>query len=176
MYVDAQQIAKIMQCPLKRADKWLVAINRAMAKYAISTPLRHAHFLAQVGHESGRLQYVRELASGSAYEGRKDLGNTVAGDGVRYKGRGLIQVTGRANYQAISNDLGIDFIKHPEFLETAENAALSAGWFWDKHKLNDYADKDDIIKITRIINGGKNGLMDRTILLGLAKQTLGIPT
>lgn len=172
--ITTDELAKIMQCPLARASKWVTAINHTMNKYSINTPLRQAHFLAQVGHESGRLIYVRELASGKAYEGRKDLGNIVAGDGVRYKGRGLIQITGRANYQAITNDLGIDFIKHPEFLETAENAALSAGWFWNRHKLNEKADLDLLTQITKKINGGTNGLQDRLLLLGLAKHTIGI--
>lgn len=172
--IDAQVLAKSFQCPLARASKWVDAINHAMDKYSINTPLREAHFLAQIGHESGRLIYVKELASGKAYEGRKDLGNTVAGDGVTYKGRGLIQITGRNNYQAISNDLGIDFIKHPEFLETAENAALSAGWFWNRHNLNAKADLDLLTQITKTINGGTNGLADRLLLLGLAKHALGI--
>jgi putative chitinase len=124
------------------------------------------------------------LASGKAYEGRKDLGNTQAGDGPKYKGRGLIQITGRANYAALSKDLGTDFIANPALLggknvtacteEQLRNAALSAGWFWDKNKLNAYADKIDISKtieadpnlqafkdLTRRINGGYNGLQDR---------------
>ena len=86
--LSTEQLAKAVQCPTSRASRWTMVINDAMNKFEINTPLRVAHFLAQVGHESGRLFYVKELASGSAYEGRKDLGNTEAGDGIKYKGRG----------------------------------------------------------------------------------------
>lgn len=172
--LSAKELSDIASCSLSRANVFIGSINKTMDKYLINTPLRQCHFLAQVLHESGRLVYVKELASGSAYEGRKDLGNTQAGDGVRYKGRGLIQITGRANYQAISNDFGIDFIKHPEFLETAENATLSAGWFWDKHGLNSLADLDLLVKITKVINGGQNGIDDRRAILVKAKSILGL--
>jgi putative chitinase len=172
--ISAKELSDIAACSLSRANAFINAINRTMDKYLINTQLRQAHFLAQILHESGRLVYVHEIASGVAYEGRKDLGNTQAGDGVKYKGRGLIQITGRANYQTISNDFGIDFITHPEFLETAENAALSAGWFWDKHGLNTLADSDLLVKITRVINGGQNGIDDRRALLVKAKKVLGI--
>ena len=103
--LNANWLALIMGCKLKLASQWLAPINKAMAKYEINTELRMAHFLAQIGHESGGLVYVRELASGKAYEGRKDLGNTQLGDGIKYKGRGLIQITGRANYKACGDAL-----------------------------------------------------------------------
>jgi putative chitinase len=166
------------------ATKFMDAINATCVKYDISTPIRQLCFLAQVGHESGGLFYTEELASGAAYEGRKNLGNTQPGDGVRFKGRGLIQITGRANYGAVGTALGVDFIKNPTLLggknvtvctaQQIQNAALSAGWFWNSRKLNTIADTIDIKKaidtgsnlanfvaMTKKINGGTNGLHDR---------------
>ena len=97
-----QQLRQIMpNAGLTRIRKYLSYLNQAMAEFAISTPLRQAHFLAQVAHESGEMRYTKELASGKAYEGRKDLGNTVKGYGVKYKGRGFLQVTGYYNYKAL---------------------------------------------------------------------------
>lgn len=172
--ITAHQLAKSFNCPIAKANQWVGHINNAMAKYDINTSLRCAHFLAQVGHESGRLMYVRELASGKAYEGRIDLGNTTRGDGVKYKGRGLIQITGKANYQALSDSLGVDFVKVPQFLEIPEHAAMSAAWFWNSRKLNELADQDLLTKITKKVNGGRNGLEDRRIILESAKQELGL--
>lgn len=125
-------------------------------------------FLAQIGHESGELRYVRELASGSNYEGRKDLGNTQPGDGVRYKGRGLIQITGRRNYALCGLGLDLPLLENPELLEVPENAAMSAGWFWHNNNLNALADLNLFDKITRRINGGNNGEADRKRIYGLA--------
>lgn len=135
-------------------------------------PARETHFLAQVAHESGAFHYTRELASGEAYEGRKDLGNTDIGDGVRYKGRGLIQITGRANYQACGDALGVDLISEPEQLEQPLLACRSAGWFWHSRNLNQLADRGDIKAITKKINGGFNGLPDRIAYLTLAQHQL----
>jgi putative chitinase len=153
-------------------DAFLDPINDTMDRYEINTPLRQCHFLAQIGHESGELRYVRELASGDAYEGRTDLGNMNPGDGRRYKGRGLIQITGRANYAAIGDDLGVNFLEQPELLEGPQFAARSAGWFWDKKRLNTYADQDALKTITKRINGGLSGLEDRKRLLDTAKAVL----
>ena len=135
-----------------------------LAKYGITTPLRLAHFFSQIAHESGGFKYLAELGGKSyfvKYEGRKDLGNTQKGDGYKFKGRGYIQVTGRANYSEISKDLKIDFINNPELLEQEVNAMVSALWFWNKRKLNQFADLDDIKTITKKINGGYNGLKER---------------
>lgn len=118
-------------------QKYIEWLNYFMPKYGIDSDKEVAAFIAQIGHESGQLRYVEELASGSAYEGRKDLGNVQAGDGVRYKGRGLIQITGRFNYEELSKDLGEDFIKHPKLLSTPKYAVQSACWFWKRNKLND---------------------------------------
>ncbi len=158
-------------------DAFIGPLNETMEKYEISTALRQAHFLAQVGHESGELRYVRELASGQAYDIGKlaeSLGNTPEDDddGERYKGRGLIQITGTANYKALSKDLGCDFLANPERLEEPVYAAMSAGWFWNKRKLNRLADLDDLKRITKRINGGLNGLEDRKRLYELAKTAI----
>jgi len=155
-----------------RIAKLLPYLNSTMRRYAINTPLRIAHFLAQTAHESDGFNTNREYASGEAYEGRLDLGNTQAGDGARFRGRGLIQVTGRANVRECGEALGIDLISNPERLEDFDLACLSAGWFWDKHKLNAIADRDDVNKITRIINGGTNGLADRIDYLKRAKAAI----
>jgi putative chitinase len=132
--------------------------------YHINTPLRLAHFLAQIDHESGGFKHLTELGNRAyfnKYEGRKDLGNTEVGDGFRFRGRGYIQVTGRYNYLQLSKDTGIDFVNNPDLLATEVNAVVSACWFWSKRKLNALADKDDLIGITRRVNGGLNGLEDR---------------
>lgn len=174
MELTGDQIKKILPSASKsNINKYLPYINQYMEMYGINTPLRVSGFIAQVGHESGSFVYVREIASGAAYEGRKDLGNTQKGDGVRFKGRGLIQITGRANYTKVSEDLGIDCINHPELLEQPNNAVQSACWFWQTHGLNEIADNDDIVKMTKVINGGTNGLNDRTKIYNKAKQVLG---
>ena len=112
------------------------------------------------------------MESGKAYEGRKDLGNTEVGDGVRFKGRGLIQITGRANYTAIAKDLGINCVDYPEVLEEPENAVAVSIWFWNKKRLNTFADIPDFQKITRIINGGLNHYAERLALYEKAKKVL----
>lgn len=162
----------IMPAAGSRALLFLDPLNAAMAEFEINSKLRQAAFLAQVGHESGQLRYVKELASGAAYEGRADLGNSQPGDGVRYKGRGLIQLTGRANYVALMMMLNIDCVEHPEILEEPINACRSAGWFWKRNGLNEVADKGDFLKITKRINGGTNGLADRQELYKRALEVL----
>lgn len=157
-------------------DKFLSPLNQAMFKYSITVNnKRIAAFLAQVAHESGSLRYTEELASGQAYEGRKDLGNVEDGDGVKFKGRGLIQITGRTNYRMVGNVLGFDFIKDPEKLEFPGAASMSAAWFWFSHKLNDLADIETIEsfrKITRVINGGYNGWAERLKNWEICKEAL----
>jgi putative chitinase len=143
----------------------------------INTPRRQAHFLAQVGHESGELQFTEEIASGEAYEGRVDLGNTHAGDGPRFKGRGLIQLTGRSNYQAYGTAIGVDLVNNDNWLRVSTDPNLAvdvACWFWDRNGLNALADNDDIRGITKKINGGFNGLDDREQKLGRGKFFLGL--
>jgi len=158
--LTTSQLKAIM--PLaRRREVFLPCLVSAMDRYFIDTPLRQASFLAQIAHESGELRYVRELASGRAYERRRDLGNVVVGDGVKYKGRGLIQITGRANYKACGEALGMDLLNHPELLESPEAASLSAAWFWLSHGCNELADYNDQRGLCRRINGGFNGLSSR---------------
>lgn len=154
-------------------EKYVDPLNTAMDEFDISqNPARETHFLAQVAHESGGFNYVREIASGEAYEGRADLGNTEPGDGKRFRGRGLIQITGRANYDACGASLGLDLIANPELLEEPLNAARSAGWFWNSRHLNEIADRGDSKAITKRINGGLNGYQDRLTYLALAQERL----
>jgi len=133
---------------------------------------REAMFIAQLCHESGGFRYVEELASGEAYEGRKDLGNTEEGDGVRFKGRGLIQITGRENYRACGDALGVDLLSDPPLLERPDLACRSAAWFWHKRGLNELADKGDFRTITKRINGGLNGWADRLAFYEKAQEVL----
>lgn len=154
--------------------KYLPYISHYAETYGVNDRIHFAGFLAQVGHESGQLRYVEEIASGRAYEGRKDLGNTFKGDGVRFKGRGLIQITGRANYASLSKDTGIDFVANPENLTNPDYAVMSAFWYWNRHNLNRYATEkeEDFKTLTRRINGGLNGYADRLKLWNRAKTIL----
>lgn len=170
--MNASQLIEIMPFARQRASAFFAPLTAAMGEFGIDSPARQAAFLAQVGHESGQLRYVRELASGAAYEGRRDLGNVVAGDGVRYKGRGLIQITGRANYKECGRALGLDLVANPELLEEPLNACRSAAWFWNSRGLNALADEGDQRAITRRINGGYNGLDDRLALFAVAERVL----
>ena len=170
--VTLAQLLAIMPLARSRAAAFLAPLNAAMLEFDITTPARAASFLSQVGHESGQLLYVRELASGQAYESRADLGNTQRGDGVRFRGRGLLQVTGRTNYTACGKALGLDLLAKPELLEQAVNACRSAGWFWQTRGLNALADLGDQVKVTKRINGGANGLTERLALFAVAQRVL----
>lgn len=170
-----EQLKKIIPYAGPRAGVFLEPLNDAMDEFGIDTPMRQAAFLAQIAHESGSLCYVRELASGQAYEGRSDLGNTEPGDGVRFKGRGLIQITGRGNYRTVSKALYGDnqtLLLHPELLEDVVPACRSAAWFWWSHGLNALADTGAFRAITRRINGGMNGQPDRLAFYATAKEVL----
>lgn len=156
---------------------FLDPLNAAMAEFQINTTKRQAAFLAQIGHESGQLRFVKELASGVAYDtGRlaERLGNTpeADGDGQLYKGRGLIQITGTRNYLLCLMALDIDALNQPELLQTPEFACRSAAWFWWNNGLNELADKGEFLKITKRINGGTNGLDDRVSLFNVAQRVL----
>lgn len=139
-----------------------------MAEFDINTPARQAAFLAQVGHESGGLHWLVEIwgptDSQRRYEVRQDLGNNQPGDGMRFKGRGLIQITGRDNYQRVGDALGVDLISHPELLGQSPLAERSAAWFWQAHGLNALADAGSFETITKRINGGLNGYPNRLAL------------
>lgn len=170
------QLSAATGARVDRATEWLAPITAAMAEFGIDAPLRQAMFLAQVGHESGGLHWLVELwgptAAQAGYEGRKDLGNTQPGDGIKFRGRGLIQITGRANYATAGSALGFDLINGPEALGLAPLGARSAAWWWQKHGLNKFADARDLAGCTRVINGGENGLADRQALYAAALAIL----
>ena len=172
----AEKLAVVLpRAAESRIGLYFEPLKAAMKKYKITTPLQMAHFIAQVGHESGSLLYSEELASGTAYEGRGDLGNTQPGDGVRFKGRGLIQLTGRANYTAFSRFSGVDCVDNCQCL--AQDPILSAEaacWFWVDRGLPTLAERDDVRAVTKRINGGFNGLDDRVLNLFRAKAVLGL--
>ncbi len=170
------KLAVVMpQAQAKRIELYFEPLVAGMKKYGITSPLRIAHFIAQLAHESGAFRYAEELADGSAYEGRSDLGNNQPGDGPRYKGRGLIQLTGRANYAAYSKASGVDYLAKPQLVASDPFAAVDvACWFWQTRDLNTLADADDVRGITRRINGGFNGIDDRIDYLVRGKAVLGL--
>ncbi len=149
-------------------------LTKAMTRYNINTPMREVAFLAQVAHESGNMRYWQELADGKAYEGRKDLGNTQPGDGPRFKGRGPIQLTGRANYKKCGDALGVDLISSPETAAHPDVGCLIAAWYWDSRHLNALADTGNFDGITKAVNGGFNGKPDRDKKYAELKAIWGI--
>jgi putative chitinase len=192
------------------ATKYKTLLNRN----GINTPLRLAHFFAQIHHESGggkrlaeNLNYSKdgllkifrsdfdtnkdrrlsptevrvaemlarkpEQIANFVYANQNGNGGVNSGDGWRFKGRGYIQITGRANYRELSKDVGIDFVSKPELLEQEVNAMISAVWFWTDKKINQVADRDDLNRVTRIINGGFNGIEERKDLLDYYKRYFG---
>ena len=171
-----QQLVACTGARMDRAETFLPFIEAAMTEFGIDTPTRQAAFLAQVGHESGGLHWLVELWGPTdaqrRYEMRYDLGNVAPGDGYKYRGRGLLQTTGRANYKATSDALGVDLIVEPERLGLPELASRSAAWFWKSRSLNALADAGDFEKVTRRINGGLNGYPERLGLYAVAKEAL----
>lgn len=184
MIVTPSILREIMPMSGRRADMFAVPLAAAAELYGISTPRRLAAFLAQIAHESGQLVYVRELwgptAAQRGYEGRADLGNTEPGDGKRFMGRGLIQITGRKNYLLCGIGLDLDLLSTPELLEQPEAAAASAAWYWREHDLNRYADRDDFLGLSIAINGRNkatglpNGWLSRQDFWVNAKARLGV--
>ena len=164
--------------PLAAASKlelYFEPLKNGMTKYGITTALQAAHFISQLGHESMSFLFSEEIASGAAYEGRSDLGNTQPGDGRRFKGRGLIQLTGRANYAAYSKFTGVDYLAQPDKLSADPVAAVDVScWFWKDRGVDKLAERDDLKAVTRRINGGFNGLDDRMHNLHRAKAVLGL--
>jgi predicted chitinase len=144
--------------------------EKAMRSAHIDTQVRAEYFLAQVLHESLLLIYDHEIASGAAYEGRHDLGNIHPGDGVRFRGRGWIMITGRANYGLASRALGIDLINHPELASRHDIAWRIAAWYWTVRGINSAADRHDFVRVTELINGGRNGLAQRQHFLSLVSR------
>ena len=182
MPITSHQLLQILPNAGKQAGVFASALTLAMDKYQINTRLRMAAFIAQVGHESGEFRYVRELG-GDQYLSKYDtgplaarLGNTpeADGDGQKYRGRGLIQITGRDNYLACSKALFGDdrLLRTPELLEQAEWACKSAAWFWNSRNLNALADAKNFNGITRRINGGLNGLAERLAFYTTALKAL----
>lgn len=174
MMLDSRTLLEIMPYAGARAETYAPLLWATAQKFEIAPPKRLAAFLAQLAHESGELRYTREIASGSAYENRKDLGNVHPGDGMRYKGRGLIQITGRNNYRMAGVACGMDYEHFPELMEQPEHACIVSGWYWSAHGLNMLADHDDFLTITKRINGGTNGLADRQAYWERAKKALNV--
>ena len=176
MPITTQQLLQILPNAGQSAGVFVPALNTAMSHYQITGTKRVAAFIAQIGHESGQLKYVKEIwgptKAQARYEGRADLGNTQPGDGSKFRGRGLIQITGRANYRACGEALGIDLINQPELLEKPQHACMSAAWFWASRGLNTMADAGQFDAITRRINGGQNGAVDRQALHARALKVL----
>lgn len=167
------ELRQIMpNCPAARRADYLPFIQQAMEEFEITSYLREAAFLAQLAHESGELRYMEEIASGAAYEGRANLGNTQPGDGKRFKGRGPIQLTGRANYKKYGQLLGLDLIDNPATAATKEVGFRIAGQFWKLNGLNELADQQQFKLITKRINGGYNGLADRIKYYDRAKKVM----
>lgn len=157
----------------ERAAELALSANVHFPAYGImESALRLAHFMAQLVHESGGFRYMEEIASGQAYEGRADLGNTMPGDGKRFKGRGPLQLTGRANYRSFGRAIGIDLESHPEIAAIPSIGLHIALEYWKTKSLNALADADDVLAITKRVNGGTNGLADRKLHLAKAKGLL----
>lgn len=203
------QFARATGINASLADKWYPHIIKTMDEFGINTPLREAHFLAQIGTESNGWRSVVESLNYSVAGllifgdrltaaqreklGRKPgelalsparqadianivygdrYGNTQPGDGWKYRGRGLKQITFKANYDTCGKALGLDLVNNPDLLLLDQNAARSAGWFWSANNCNSFADKDDIVGLTKRINGGINGLDDRKARYSVAKRVL----
>lgn len=171
--MDARTLAAAMGTtrPLADYERLAPAFNAAMLAASCTTVRRAAMWCAQLGHESNGLKWMEELASGDAYEGRRDLGNTEPGDGRRFKGHGPIQITGRHNHAQVSawaHRLGYTaehdlFVREPWRMADEEYGFLGAVWYWTvaRPRINEMADRMDIAGVTRAINGGLNGLGDR---------------
>jgi putative chitinase len=201
MLSTTQMKAVLPRLNWEKAQLFIPSITTILPKFGIDTPLRKAHFLAQVAHESGGLQFIQENLNYSAqglrsvfgkyfptieiantyarkpekianrvYADRMGNGNEASGDGWKFRGRGLIQLTGKDNYQKFGQDNGIDCVKNPDLLLQPEWALTSACWFWKKKNLNEFADKDDLIMVTKRINGGTHGLNDRQQYLNSFKS------
>lgn len=175
--ISEAQIRAMMPLAGTRLAPHLPYIVPALQWGRISTPPELAAFFAHLAHESGEYRYMREIADGSAYEGRLDLGNTQPGDGRRYPGRGAIQVTGRAAARQAGLDLGEDFERHPEKMELPEWATKVSVWFWVKYKpeLRPAATREWFHVTQRLVNGGENGWADRLQCYQRNRRLFGLP-
>lgn len=173
--ITAGNLSALSKYAVPRIISGIVENQQAITDGGIDTPLRLCHFLAQLAHESAHFQVTREFASGTAYEGRSDLGNMQPGDGSRYRGRGLIQTTGRANYRQATtairklNASAPDFEANPVALEEFPWALLAGITYWQSRNLNSAADRDDLVRVTELINGGHLGMAERKEYLAKAK-------
>ncbi|HWL27960.1 MAG TPA: glycoside hydrolase family 19 protein [Burkholderiaceae bacterium] len=176
-WITLEQFRLATGLPEHRASEWYGHVRGACLEYGIVSMTRIAAFLAQIGHESVSFTHTVEIwgptAAQKRYEGRIDLGNTQPGDGSRYRGRGLIQITGRDNYQRLQDILGAEVVDKPQMLEQKYLAARSAAWWWAYHGCNELADSGDFRALTKRINGGYTGLEDRTRRWEKAKLHLG---
>lgn len=168
-------IRRMMPAGGARLEPHLPFIVPAMEEGGITTPRRVADFLAQLAHESGEYRWMEEIADGSDYEGRADLGNVHPGDGRRFKGHGPMQVTGRTNHEACGRALGIDLLEQPTLICEPRWATASAVWFWNSKRLSLLADRDWFKTETKVINGGLNGLADRVRYWRHNRELLGLP-
>ena len=180
MPITQKQLLQILPNAGQSAGVFVPVLNTAMVRYQIVGQLRIAAFIAQIGHESGQFRYTRERGNDrylSKYDTgslAQQLGNTPEqdGDGQKYRGRGLIQITGRANYMMCGEALALDLLNQPELLEKPQHACTSAAWFWASRGLNTLADAGQFDTITRRINGGQNGAADRQALYARALKVL----
>lgn len=185
MQITRQQLMRaVPDLYFKRVDEFVASFNMWAIPFGIDSPKRIVHYLSQVFHESGALRYVEELASGEKYEGRKDLGNTQKGDGVRYKGRGYIQLTGRGNYTKFNacDFCTEDVVANPEKVAEFPLNQVASMWFWQNNGLNEIADRDDGVRngekiveqITKKVNGGYNHLEERKLFYRRFKKEFGL--
>jgi predicted chitinase len=177
MTVTLAQLKKIAP----KGAAWLLAdlidpFNLYLPQYGIVSAPRLRHFLTQAAHETDGFTVLAEYASGKAYEGRKDLGNVNPGDGVKYKGRGIFMLTGRANYAAYGKKIGVDLVANPKLASSPTVSVRIACEYWKARGLNAWADRDDIVQITRIVNGGQNGLADRKAYYARAVAAIPLNT
>jgi putative chitinase len=181
MITDTQLHRVMPNLPAAKLQQVLPHLNQAMQDHGVDTMLRTAAFVAQLAHESGEFRFMEELWGPTEAQKRYEppselatrLGNTEPGDGKRYKGRGPIQITGRFNYRKYGDLLGVDLIDHPEVAAQPEVAFETAGLYWERNGLNELADSEQFVAITRRINGGTNGLPDREKYYARAKTVLG---
>ena len=173
--VTAAQLKAVMPgVSDRKVQEVLPHLNRAMREANINTPRRQAMFLAQLGHESGGLKWMEELSSGKQYEGRRDLGNVHRGDGVRFKGRGPIQLTGRANYVKAGEALGMDLVNNPTRVSNVDVGFRTAAWYWKDRGVNAPSDRGDLRGATRLINPGMRHMKDRAAYYERAKRALNV--
>ena len=176
MMITKPTLLKVCPSSLKVSDIVVSNFNALSCQYEVTTPERVAAFISQVAHESSCFLATLEYASGAAYEGRKDLGNIFKGDGIKFKGRGYIQITGRNNYKEVSNAIFGDdrLLNTPEILQTPLNAMTSALYFWKSRGLNKLADMQYYQTITMRINGGLNGFKERIDLYNILCKEFGL--